>query len=171
MSDKVFLFIDGIAGNSEDSKHTSWIPINSVHFQVSRAIQYKAHTKDIEPHSSSPTISQITLTKSTGVGSSEVFKSFCQLREHKFIIDVVHTKDEEGGLIAAAVESATGSGITRYEIDAGHIANYEVLGQGGEVHEQIVLEATSLVISYNPSLKSIGEKSSFGYNFKMLKAL
>ncbi|MES2615772.1 MAG: type VI secretion system tube protein Hcp [Bdellovibrionota bacterium] len=175
MSDKVFLFIDGIIGNSKESNHIGWIPINSIHFQASRTIEYKVHTKNIEPHSSSPAISQITLTKSTGMESPEMFKSFCQLKEHRFIIDVIHTKEEGAGdnFIAAAVESAVGvgSGITRYEIDAGHIASYEMLGQRGEIYEKTIIKATTLTISYNPPLKSNEEKSSFGYDFKMLKAL
>ena len=134
MGDKVFIFIDGIKGNCKDADHLDWIPIHNVHFQISRLIQHKIHATDEAPHSGEPSLSQITIIKETCSASPNIFKSLTQLEEHKFIIDVVHTKDDLGNsLVNSAASNLAGSGSTRYEIAAGHISDYEIEGSQGQV--------------------------------------
>lgn len=173
MSDKVFLFIDKIPGDCKDTDHTTWIPINSFHFNVSRSIEHKIHTEDTAPHSGTPKMSQITISKPTCTASANIYKSLMQLEEHRFIIDIVHTKDSSGdNYLESAASAAAGSGCTRFEIAAGHVSDYEVQGLGGsDADERVVIEGTAMTISYNPSLKSTETKSSFGYDFKKLKTL
>ena len=102
------------------------------------------------------------------MASPNIYESVCQLTEHTITIDITHSKSASGDSFATAADSVAGSGSIRYELKEAYITS-----QNDDVHhgETITIECGSLTKSYNPPLKSTDRKTSFGYDFKMLKPI
>ena len=126
-----------VKGDSAVTEHDGWITVDSVQLGVGRAISTSGGGKDRD--TSTPSFSELTVSKSTDISSTELFaqaaygKKICD----KAVVHFVQTGGEGGGQVYMELEL--------YEPI---ISSYSV-GSGGErPSESISVSFTKIVVKY-----------------------
>ena len=169
MSDKKYMHIDSIPGNSTDSAYKDWIPIYSIEFHATRPIEFKDFTPGNAPKNTYPALSEITITKPHCSALPAFFDCLNTLKKISVKIDTLHQKTTAGGnIMEQAAEATGGTACTRYEMDVAYVSDVKLMPNNIEL---ITLTTSSLNISYNPDVKSGQIKSRSGYDFQMKKPI
>ena len=166
MSEKKFLFIDNVEGDSTDSTHPKWIQIHSINFEMDRLVDFKLFHEKLQPESSNPVISKIVITKPHCVASPGLFTNFHSFQKAKMMVDIVREKEE--GIMSGIV----GCGTTRFESEVCYVSGYKLCGMS-DTMDRIELTVSSLSMTYNPgiSVTQIESQQNAGYHFQRLKSL
>lgn len=130
-------FATEIKGDSAVKDHDKWITCNSLQLGVGRAISVSGGGKDRD--TSTPSFSEVTITKSTDVASADLFfQAICGKSLGKAEIHFVQTGGSEGGQV-----------YLKYELEEAIISSYSVSSGGERPSESISLNFTKITKQYD----------------------
>ena len=133
----IFMKIDGIDGEATEASHTKWIECNSLQFGFGRGIS-TPQGNAAHRETSSPSVSELTITKEMDISSYKLFASSLTEVEGKTVkIDMCRTGGKSG-LITYA----------NYELTNALISGYSVSSGGDRPSESLSLNFTKIKYTY-----------------------
>ena len=130
-------FATEIKGDSTIKNHENWININSFQLGVGRAITSSGGGKDRD--TSSPSFSEVTLTKQTDIASSDLFmQAVCGKSLGKAEIHFVQTDGDAADQV-----------YLKYELDEAIISNYSLSSSGERPQESFSINFTKITKQYD----------------------
>lgn len=133
----IYLQIDGIHGDATHERHKNWMDIEALHWDVSRIVNTSAGSA-ANREASEPTISEVTLTKTSDSSSTKLFQEACTGRTGKSAAINLVTTGSPGETYI--VFSLTNTIISSYSIDT----------SGDRPVETIKLNFTEIEVKYTP---------------------
>lgn len=136
----IYMQFDGINGNVTATGHEKWIELGSVGFGVGRGIVGTSPGKQSNREASTPSFSELTLTKDVDETSPLLFSEACIGKAKKVTIHFCETGDTQ---IQTYLE---------YVLTEVLVSGYSVSGSGGMGHptESLSFNFTKIEIKYTP---------------------
>ncbi len=157
----IFVKIDGIDGDATETKHQKWIEVQSLQFGFGRGISTPqgaaAHRE-----TSSPSVSEVTITKNMDASSSKLFtSSLTEVQGKDVKIDMCRTGGKDG-LIVYSTYTLTNTLISGYSVSSG----------GDRPSESVSLNFTKMEFKYTPfdASNNAGTAVVVSYNLSDTKA-
>lgn len=133
----IFIKIDGIDGEATEASHKKWIEVNSLQFGFGRGIS-TPQGNAAHRETSSPSVSEITVTKEMDVASYKLFaSSLTEIEGKKVNIELCRTGGKTGLVCYAA-----------YELTNTLISGYSVSSGGDKPTESLSLNFTKIMYTY-----------------------
>ena len=134
----IYLKIDGLAGDVTESTHQNWVECDSMNWNVSRTLSTKTgQGKDRE--STSPHISEITLTTKMDKTSPVFFSEACVGQGKTALIHLVQTSPN--GVETYMEYTLTNTLVSGYSVSA---------DEDNRPQESITLNFTKIEMKYTP---------------------
>jgi type VI secretion system secreted protein Hcp len=131
-------FATEIKGDSVVDGHKDWITIDSVEFGVGRSISSSGNSKDRD--TSNPTFSEINLSKSTDMSSSDLFmQAICGKSLGKAEIHFIQT----GGT------DKNDQVFLKIELEEAIISSYSAKSEGERPNESFAINFTKISYQYD----------------------
>jgi type VI secretion system secreted protein Hcp len=156
----IYMQIEGIDGNVTAEGYTNWIACGSLQYGIGRGISAPTGS-DVDREASTPSVSEIVVTKEMDKASPKLFESALWGEGVKVKIHLVKT------------DKGKPEPFMTLELEDTLISGYSVSSGGDRPSESLSLNFTKIIYEYTPmkDKNETGDPVKAGYDLAMQKSI
>jgi type VI secretion system secreted protein Hcp len=156
----IYMKIEGVEGNVTAEGYKGWIEVNSCQFGIGRGVS-SPHGSDVDREASTPSVSEIVVTKEADKASTKLFELALYGEGLKVNIDLCKT------------DKGKPEPYMQYELEDVLISGFSVSSGGDRPSESLSLNFTKIIFTYTPmkDKNETGDPVKVGYDLAQMKSV